>query len=116
MLVGGAFTKLGGQSRTNLARLNPDGSVDTLFNPRPNSEVRALALQADGKILVGGAFTRMGGLSRTNLARLHADGSLDAGFTAAVGAGASRFSVTMVNALAIQADDRILVGGLFPML
>lgn len=115
ILVGGVFTKVGAQFRTNLARLNPDGTVDSLFNPRPNSEVRAIALQPDGKILVGGAFTRMGGQLRTNLARLNADGSLDAGFTASA-AGATPRSTTVVNALAIQADGKILVGGVFTKL
>ncbi|MCW5553047.1 MAG: immunoglobulin domain-containing protein [Verrucomicrobiae bacterium] len=114
ILVGGAFTKLGDQIGTNLARLHPDGTLDNAFNPRPNSAVYALALQSDGKIVIGGAFTRVGGLSRTNLARLNPDGSLDAGFTAAVGAAAR--SVSMVSALAIQPDGKILVSGAFATL
>ena len=39
----------------------PDGSLDTTFNPGANGAVHALAVQPDGKILVGGAFTTLGG-------------------------------------------------------
>jgi uncharacterized delta-60 repeat protein len=68
-----------------LARLNPDGSPDTSFNgsgfetvhfnlvPSPiKNEARALAPQADGKILVAGTFD-----SNPAVARLNGDGSLD---------------------------------------
>jgi len=75
ILVGGAFTSVGGQSRTNLARLNADGSLDGGFNPGPGgsiySSVSSLAVQADGKILLGGLFTTLSGHGRTNLARLN---------------------------------------------
>src|SRR5438445_7846083 len=33
ILVGGNFSTLGGQSRTNIGRLNADGKLDTSFNP-----------------------------------------------------------------------------------
>src|SRR5882762_2109802 len=54
ILVGGFFTFIGGQTRNNIARLNPDGSLHTSFDPNANHIVTALAVQADGKILVGG--------------------------------------------------------------
>ncbi|WP_198973132.1 delta-60 repeat domain-containing protein, partial [Xylophilus sp. ASV27] len=79
VLVGGGFTQLGGQTRTYLARLNADGSLDTGFNPDANNAVYSLAVQPDGKVLVGGAFTQLGGQTRNRLARLNADGSLDTG-------------------------------------
>jgi hypothetical protein len=72
ILVGGFFTFIGGQTRNNMARFNPDGSLDTSFNPNANSEVDALAVQADGKILVGGVFTFIGGQTRNRIARLRA--------------------------------------------
>jgi len=41
---------------------NIDGSLDDTFNPGTGGAgVRALALQADGRILIGGAFTNFGG-------------------------------------------------------
>jgi uncharacterized delta-60 repeat protein len=75
ILVGGHFTTLGGQPRTNIARLNADGTVDSSFNPGAtadsNPRVSALTIQPDGKILVGGYFTTLGGQNRTNLGRLN---------------------------------------------
>jgi len=108
ILVGGTFTTLGGQSRTNLGKLNGDGSLDTSFTNGANNTVNTLAVQTDGKILVGGRFTTLGGQTRTNIGRLNADGSADATFNpGASGAGA------FVDALAVQADGKILVGGFF---
>src|SRR5476649_155100 len=82
-----------GSVRNNLARLNPDGSLDFSFDPNANGPVRALVLQADGKILIGGDFTALQpngaatATKRSCLARLNADGSLDATFLPEVGGG-----------------------------
>ena len=61
ILIGGDFTTLspnGGVAvtRNRIARLNPDGTLDTAFNPNANGPVYAIAVQADGKILAGGLF------------------------------------------------------------
>ena len=61
ILLGGEFTTLspnGGApvTRNHIARLNPDGTLDTAFDPNANAAVRSIAVQADGKILVGGFF------------------------------------------------------------
>src|SRR5438034_1536912 len=66
ILIGGEFTTLspnGGAAvtRNHIARLNPDGTLDTAFDPNANGSVDAIALAADGKILVGGAFISIGG-------------------------------------------------------
>ncbi len=119
ILVGGWFSTVGGQPRSNLARLNPDGSLDSTFNLGANSNVLALVLQADGKILVGGSFTKIGGQFCTNLARLNPDGSLDTGFTPGIVGwvrgtiGAFQSLYGSVSALAVQTDGMILVGGSF---
>ncbi len=54
ILVGGAFQIINGLGRTNLARLNPDGSLDDGFQdpgigPSPGSEVRAVCVGASSK-------------------------------------------------------------------
>ena len=118
ILVGGAFSTLGGggtgtTTRNNIGRLNPDGRLDTNFDPGANSDVLALVEQADGKILVGGNFTTLGGggigtTSRITIGRLNPDGTLDDQFDP----GAD----SMVLALAEQADGKILVGGTFTTL
>ena len=64
------------------------GDVDRTFDPGSgvNGEVKAMALQADGKLLVGGGFTTVKGLPRFGLARLNADGSGDPAFDAGTNA------------------------------
>jgi uncharacterized delta-60 repeat protein len=115
VLIGGQFTTLspnGGATVAShfIARLNPDGTLDTGFNPNPNFYVRAIALQADGKIVIGGDFSTLspnGGtaVTRNSIARLNPDGTLDTGFNPDANA-----SVVM---LVVQADGKILAGGSF---
>jgi uncharacterized delta-60 repeat protein len=117
ILIGGSFTLMGGGSagmeqRFNIGRLNPDGSLDVSFNPGALGVVRAIVVQADGKILIGGTFSALGGgignVPRTNIGRLNPNGSVEAGFDP--GANSSVYS------LAVQADGKILVGGNFSSL
>ena len=107
VLLGGDFTTVGGEPRRRIARLLPDGTLDRSFDARGvlNREVRALALQPDGKILVGGSFDAAPAHKR--LTRLNADGTRDPTFNP--GAGASR----IVWALALEPDGKILAGGDF---
>lgn len=84
VVLGGAFTTVGGQPRTALARLHPDGTVDTSFAPvlartagRGPTQVHALLLLPRGQLLVGGGFSSINGVPRNGLARLEEDGSLD---------------------------------------
>src|SRR6059058_5938896 len=77
ILIGGDFTTLspnGGVAvtRNQIARLNPDGTLDTAFNPNANGPILSIAVQADGKILAGGFFTTIGGQPRNRIARLDA--------------------------------------------
>ncbi|MCX6953872.1 MAG: immunoglobulin domain-containing protein [Verrucomicrobia bacterium] len=116
-LVGGYFDRVGGTLIHNLARLNADGTIDGTFSPAESplfDEVKAIAVQGDGKILVGGAFAHYGTESSYasvgRLIRLNADGTRDSTFS--LGSGFDN----EVTALAVQADGRILVGGDFEML
>ncbi|MEP6915482.1 MAG: FG-GAP-like repeat-containing protein, partial [Acidobacteriota bacterium] len=115
ILVGGHFSTVtygggGIASRSGIARLEADGSIDASFNATANGPVYSIALQTDGKILVGGYFTALGdnaiGLNvRNRLGRFNANGSLDTLFDPGVNA--------FVNGLALQSDGKILVGGYF---
>ena len=113
ILIGGDFTTLspnGGApvTRNRIARLNPDGTLDTVFNPNANGIVRSIALQADGKILVGGSFNganSIGGQTRNRIARLDATtGQADSFNPNAAGE---------VDVIAVQGDGKIVVGGDF---
>jgi len=110
ILIGGRFTALapnggGSFTRNRIARLNADGTLDTLFNPISNGDVKAIAIQPDGKILVGGSFTTFAGQTRNHIARLDpVTGQSDSFNPNANGD---------VESIAIQADGKILVGGSF---
>src|SRR5207249_2514711 len=69
IIVGGTFTNLCGHARSSIGRLNSDGTLDPIFNPRADGyppTVSSVALQDDGKVLIGGQFQRLAGLSCTN--------------------------------------------------
>ena len=109
VIIGGNFTTIHGAARTNLARLAPDGSVDTSFTATSLGEfsfVTSLALQADGKLLVRSPV----GNFRYNLTRLNTDGSLDATFDSIFSSTTNSFSVSAVAPLS---DGRVVVGGNF---
>ncbi|MCX6545926.1 MAG: Ig-like domain repeat protein, partial [Acidobacteria bacterium] len=108
IVLGGSFAIAGGDTHS-IARLNPDGTVDSGFNPGDSqSVVRALAVQADGRILVGGSFSALDGSGPMNVARLGPDGTLDSTFTPPADGG--------INTLAVQPDGKILLGGYFTSL
>ena len=113
--MAGQFSTIGGTARTNVARLNLDGTVDPSFNPVANGPVRAILSQRDNRIVLGGDFTTLqpGGTgaatARNRLARLNADGSLDTAFNPNVGGQLQ----PQVHALMLQADNRIVAGGSF---
>ena len=106
ILIGGSFTTIAGIARRNLARLNPDGSVDMDFDPvnGPNaSGIYSLAAQSDGKVLVGGCFTAFNGSPRNGIARVNGDGSVDGAFVPLTP------SDCCVQAIAVQPDGKPLL-------
>ncbi|MFN3758606.1 MAG: T9SS type A sorting domain-containing protein [Algoriphagus aquaeductus] len=111
ILIGGWFNSYNGVTRNNLARINSNGSLDTAFNPGPiNGAIRSVLRQSDGKVLIGGDFTSNKfnpGIGRNYFARLNSNGILDASFNSPTGAS------DLVLSSAIQADDKILIGGAF---
>jgi len=113
-VIGGLFAAVNGVQRQNLARLNPDGSLDREFISQavmgPNGVVAAVIVLPDGGILAGGDFNTVGNLHRADLVKFHADGTADAGFGAQEGGVATNGSVA---ALALRPDGSIVVGGNF---
>ncbi len=126
LLIGGNFTALQPNrtgipsDRSDLARLNANGTVDPSFDPSVNGDVDTITVLSDGSLfvggdftsvqvggaaLIGGSFANVGGTAAPNLARLNADGSFDSSFLAnADGA---------VNAVLPLANGSSIVGGSF---
>ena len=113
ILVGGSFSTLTSKPRSNIGRLNANGTLDTAFNPGAMGTVYSLAVQPDGRIVVGGSFTNLAGQTRYCIGRLNADGSPDTDFLPpAIGS----FYGAIIKCLAVQPDGKILMGGGFEYL
>jgi len=114
VLIGGQlFAVNGAPVASRMARLTPNGSLDTAFNSALGTgfdgAVTAIVVQPDGKILVGGRFITLDSTVHRGLVRLNADGTPDTAFNANVGIGFDND----VFALALQPDGKILAGGNF---
>jgi len=111
IIVAGRFTSFNGFTHNGICRLNANGSVDQTFglgNGINNPAALALALQSDGRIIVGGQFTQVDLTLRNNLARLNTNGSVDLSFDPGPNGPSGD-----VNAIVIQPDGRIVIGGTF---
>jgi len=80
------------------------------FDPNANGDVNVVVVQPDGKILIGGEFTMLspnGGptFARNRIARLNPDGTVDGAF--------DPNASYIVEAILVQPDGKILVGGSF---
>ncbi len=114
IFVGGAFTTVNGVTRNLLARLNADGTLDTAFQSLPLSttsfpQVFAIGLASDGKIVIGGTFRFGAGFK--DIARLLPDGNFDPLFIASFETGDISTGSGRVQALVIQPDGKIVIGG-----
>lgn len=77
-----------------------------------NGTIYAIAVQPDGKVVIGGRFSAVNGVPRNNIARLNKDGTLDRSFADTIEAGVNG----QVNAIVIQPEGGIVVGGNFSQL
>ena len=114
----------------------PAGSVDQFYNPdfaldiippvggniigseprqNPGTDVQGqintLVVQPDDKSIIGGDFASYNGVQRHGIARINTDGSLDTAFDP--GDGINLVGGDFVNALQLQTDGKVLVGGSF---
>jgi uncharacterized delta-60 repeat protein len=100
IMIGGTFATVNGVGRENLARLNQNGTPDNTFNAGSvSNSIYYLAQQPDGKYLV----------SNGNIVfRRNADGTPDTSFQSV-----DFQNQFYIQAMLLQADGSILVGGRF---
>lgn len=110
ILIGGDFNSVDGVWRNNVARLNPNGSVDQSLNEGygTNGTVHVLLDRPDGSILVGGWFTTYNWTGRQYLALIDTEASLLPMFEP-FGTGANRSIYTTC----LQPDGKVIIGGSF---
>ncbi|WP_316634968.1 T9SS sorting signal type C domain-containing protein [uncultured Flavobacterium sp.] len=109
IVAGNFITYNGSKDIGRIIRLLPDGSRDTSFNVGlgANVTIEAILIQPDGKILVAGRFNSFNDNTFARLVRLNSNGSIDYGFN--IGRGFDNY----VYAIALQSDEKIIVGGSF---
>lgn len=106
LVIGGSFNRVGDQIRRGLAKLRPDGTLDTAFSADVIGSVTGLARDSTDNIYVLGSFGYIDGVQRRNIAKLTATGDVVAGWTAGntaldTGAGPAK--------LAVEPDGNLLV-------
>lgn len=126
ILIAGNFTEYNGTARENFARLNSDGSLDSLeldhlthvpdfFDPliytTEQTRFNAVVALSSGKILTGGqVFQRFNAVTEnydqfTGIARFNSDGTIDSGFNFFAG------GIGSVNAIGVLSSGKIAIGG-----
>jgi uncharacterized delta-60 repeat protein len=105
LYVGGFFTSIAGQPRTNLARFDASGVLDPNFHPSVNNGVNAITPGLPGTVCIGGIFTQIGTATHHRLACLSdIDGSDVTTFV-------PDFDGTVVSLLTV--GNAIYAGGFF---
>lgn len=110
ILIGGLFTQYNGTVVNYITRINADGTKDNAFNVNgagANGAVSKIILQPDNKILVIGSFSTFNASPANRLIRLNADGTKDATFLIGSGTNGN------INAIALQLDGKVVIGGVF---
>jgi uncharacterized delta-60 repeat protein len=109
VILGGVFNYTVGQNQfKNLARLGPDGALDTTFA----SDVAATTFPSvdvteidGGRVLIWGRFDFVNGLARRGVAIVNSDGSTNTQFDPSV------IQVETIRVAEFQPDGKVLIGG-----
>jgi uncharacterized delta-60 repeat protein len=111
----GNFTTYSGVARNYITRINTDGTLDETFKVGSGFDNTLLfvnnpvdmGIDSLNRIVIVGRFTTYSGIPRQHIVRLNPDGTLDNTFNIGVGFNERPYTV------AIQSDNKILVGGNF---
>lgn len=109
IIIAGNFTKYNDVQNYRIVRILPDGSIDNSFSTGRgfNSQVYAMQLQSDGRLIAAGNFATYNGTASGKIVRILQDGSKDNSFNPGIGANG------IIEAIAIQPDGKILAAGRF---
>jgi hypothetical protein len=103
-IIGGEFTRVGSATRRRLARLLPDGTLDTTFDVVADGTVRALAVSGT-TLYAGGGFANLGGQSRPGLAAIDLSGGAVVSAFAPAVTGGSVFDLLLDGTTLFAAGD-----------
>ncbi len=112
ILISGDFLSYDGHPCSLIVRLNADGSFDPGFNAASLGLFYApehLVLQTDGKIIFSGGYLQTPAYMEDMIVRMNSNGTRDSSFHINLGIQAT----SGINALELQSDGKLIVGGLF---
>ena len=91
--VAGQFQAVGGQLRTNLAKVDLSTGLPLTFRADANDNVKTLAI-AGSYLYVGGEFSRLGGVDRSYLARVDVDSGVVDSWVTSISANSTAIYVS----------------------
>lgn len=112
ILIGGYFFEYNGVSVRNIARLEPDGTLDLSFDAGTGAggnRVYAVFVQPDQRIVLAGDFFDFNGSGANNMVRITSEGAYDKSMMTYPYHGLSGPLYTM----SLQADSNFVIGGKF---
>lgn len=114
IIAGGAFSVYNGNAVGNIVRLMSDGSVDGSFQTGTglNNEVLAMDITPDSGLIVAGFFSKYQGQSVTQPIKILSNGQRDLLFNPG---GTGLTSGTIADAICVQSDGKIIIGGTFTL-
>jgi uncharacterized delta-60 repeat protein len=112
IMIGGDFTTVDGVSRSRIARINSNGTLDTTFVVGtgfggPAISIQSINKNSSGDYFAGGQFTSYSGVAINNIIKLTSNGSIDNTFS--VGTGVNN----IVQSILVQPDDKVILTGWF---
>src|SRR6188768_1286398 len=104
---------IGGPGYKSMVRLNIDGTVDEEFMATIgtgfDAGAKAIVVLEDDAMVISCFGTTFNGVAVPLMVKLNADGTVDTDYLAAMGSGPNG----VPYALAVQADGKVLIGGIF---
>jgi uncharacterized delta-60 repeat protein len=119
VIIAGKFDLINNVSRSSMARLNENGTLDDSFQiSRTGTNsftwihgIYHLAMQSDGKILVSGEFNYViNGVEKGSIVRLNSDGSIDASYILSVPVLGAGPNLAGKNKIILRPNNKFLVG------
>ncbi|MDP5198211.1 T9SS sorting signal type C domain-containing protein [Flavobacterium sp. DG2-3] len=109
IIIVGSFTKYANTTVNRVARLLPNGALDSSFLTGKGSalNITHVKITADEKIILTGNFNTFNENPAYRIIRLNSNGSLDSTFKSENGFNDD------INAIAVQSDGKMIIGGNF---